>query len=191
MYTKTMIRQLVRIFCFISFLFFIVSTTHAAERFATCDQCGLCQNNNPPGNWVDCQKCLYPNASDDPAALETLRIIDTAPSATAPTPKPGRYFTGLGCIKTDMTDFTQQGAAGNVIQLVLNIIFSTAGGIAFLYVIYGTFVLITSQAQPERINYGKRVIVGSIIGLIFCASSVLIVNLIAGGILQLPGFSSN
>lgn len=182
-------QRLVLIAVIILSIFFFASNVFAANRFATCDQCGYCQNYQPPSNWEACRTCLYPAASSNPTIKDTLRIPDTASESAAPTPLPGNFFTGIGCIKTNLTDFTQEGAAGSVVQLILNGIFATAGGIAFLYIIYGTYILITSQAEPERLNYAKRVIMGAVVGLIFCVSSVLIVNLIASGILQLPGFS--
>jgi len=67
-------------------------------------------------------------------------------------------------------------------------VFSVAGGIAFLYLIYGAFIITTSQSNPERLNYGRRVVYGAITGLIFTLGSVFIVKFIASGILKIPGF---
>jgi len=62
------------------------------------------------------------------------------------------------------------------------------GGIALLMLMYGGFLILTSQAEPERLNYGRRVVTGAVIGLIFALGSVFIVNIIGSGILRLPGF---
>lgn len=175
--------------------YFPVRPVAAQQRYATCDQCGYCQGKTIPQDWEQCRQCLYPEASTNANANDTLLI--TGPDAAAtntfeqigpPTPAPGRYYTQIGCIRTNLNSFTQDGAAGSVVQVLLNIIFSTAGGIAFLYIIYGSFILITSQANPERISYGKRIVVGAIVGLLFCVGSVFIVNLIGSGILHLPSF---
>ena len=99
----------------------------------------------------------------------------------------GRQYTFLGCLGGG-AGFTEEGAVGGVVQSLLNIIFSVAGGISFLYLIYGSYIIITSQANPERLNYGKRVLYGAIAGLIFTIGSVFIVNFIASGILKIPGF---
>lgn len=95
----------------------------------------------------------------------------------------------IGCINTSLDSFTNPLAAGSVTQKLLNIVFSIAGGIAFLYLLYGSFLVLTSQSDPEKLNQGKRVIYGAIIGVIFAFSAVFIVNMIASNVLKIPGFS--
>jgi hypothetical protein len=155
-------------------------------RYAACDLCGYCPPNTAPQSWPSCQKCLYPNISSDPTTMESL-IIDPETNLP-PSPFPGRQHTFLGCLGKGEGGFGEEGAAGSVIQSILNIIFSAAGGIAFLYLIYGSFVVATSQANPEKLNYGKRVVYGAIAGLVFTLASVFIVKFIASGILKIPGF---
>lgn len=158
----------------------------SGPRFAACDLCGFCPPANPPQSWTSCKKCLYPDISDDPTTLESLKIDEN--SNLPPTPFPGKQYTFLGCLGGGSGGFTTEGSAGGVVQSVLNIIFSVAGGIAFLYLLYGSFIIATSQADPERLNYGKRLVNGAIIGLVFTLGSVLLVNFIASGILKIPGF---
>lgn len=155
-------------------------------RFAACDLCGFCPPANPPKNWLSCKKCLYPDISDDPQTLESVKINEE--TNLPPTPYLGRQYTFLGCLGGRSGGFTQEESAGGVVQSILNIIFSLAGGVAFLYLLYGSFIIAVSQADPERLNYGKRVVSGAIIGLIFTLGSVLLVNFIASGILKVPGF---
>ncbi|OGK46489.1 hypothetical protein A2963_01835 [Candidatus Roizmanbacteria bacterium RIFCSPLOWO2_01_FULL_40_13] len=155
-------------------------------RYSACDLCGYCPPDPPPSTWESCRKCLYPNASNSPPTKATL-VVDPA-SNTGPTPYPGRQYTVIGCIKTDLASFSQQGAAAGVVQTLLNIIFGIIGGLAFLYLIYGSFVVLTSQAEPERLNYGKRLIIGAVVGAVFSLLSVFIVNFLASGILRIPGF---
>lgn len=163
-------------------------TPTTGPRYAACDLCGYCPPNNPPGNWASCQQCLYPNSNPDPTSMDTLKIdpATNMPIAAAA----GRQYTFLGCITTGSGSF-QEGGAGNVVQTLLRIIFSIVGGVAFLYFIYGAFVIMTSQNAPERLNYGRRVVYGAIIGLIFSLTSVMLVNLIAGQVLKIPGFGGN
>lgn len=169
------------------FILSIIPTIKGQDRFAACDLCGYCPSDNKiPSTWEKCRLCLYPNANADPAAKDTLRV-DSATN-TGPTPYPGRQYTVLGCIKTDLSSFSEEGAAASVVQILLNIIFSVIGGIAFLYLIYGSFTVLTSQAEPERLNYGKRLVYGAIVGLIFSLLSGFIVNFLASGILKIPGF---
>ncbi len=164
-----------------------VSTT-GGPRYSACDLCGYCPPNPPPQSWGDCQKCLYPGISSDPTTMESLAVD---PTTNLPiTPVPGRQYTFLGCLTTGGNGSFEQGGAGGVVQSLLRIIFSVVGGVAFLYLIYGSFVILTSQNEPEKLNYGKRIIYGAIIGLIFSLTSILIVNLVANQILQIPGFGS-
>lgn len=161
----------------------------SGPRYSACDLCGYCPPEDPPQSWLSCKKCLYPNISNDPTSLESLKI-DTD-SNLPPTPFPGRQHTLLGCLGGGPGGFTGTGSAGGVVQSALNIIFSAAGGIAFLYLLYGSFIIATSQADPERLNYGKRLVNGAIIGLVFTLGSVLLVNFTASGILKVPGFGES
>lgn len=159
--------------------------TDSGPRYAACDLCGYCPPNPPPQSWLKCKKCLYPNLSDDASLMETLKIDPQ--TNLPPTPALGRQYTFLGCLGGG-SSFSEEGSGGIFVQSILNIIFSVAGGIAFLYLIYGSFIILTSQSDPEKLNYGKRIVNGAIIGLVFTLSSVLIVNFIASGILKLPEF---
>ena len=178
-------------------------------RFATCDACGLCivggvcsvnltptpgQQSQVPGDWKNCVKCLYPDlypqaSNPNPSRCDTLLIDATTNLPKNPTTA-GRQFTMLGCIKSGTSlGFNNQTGASSFVQKLLDVIFSLAGSIAFLYLMYGGFIVLTSQADPERLNYGKRLIYGAITGLIITISSVFIVNLIGSGILHIPGFT--
>lgn len=160
-------------------------TVSAQTRYAACDLCGYCPPNPAPQSWSACQKCLYPDINPDPTAKDSLEVD---PETNLPTsPVPGRQYTFLGCIKSG-DGFSSEGAAGGIVQTLLNTIFSVAGGIAFLYLIYGAFIIATSQSNPERLNYGRRVVYGAITGLIFTLGSVFVVKSIASGILKIPGF---
>jgi len=161
------------------------SPTTAGPRYAACDLCGYCPPNPAPQSWKACQKCLYPNINPDPAAMDSLKVdVDTN---LPPAPVLGRQYTFLGCIKSG-NGFSNEGAVGGVVQTLLNIIFSMSGGIAFLYLIYGSFIIATSQSSPDKLNYGRRVVYGAIAGLIFTLGSVFVVKFIASGILKIPGF---
>jgi len=180
--------MLKKIFIIILFLFvfaFASQQAFAQTRYAACDLCGYCPPNPAPQSWSACQKCIYPDINPDPTAMDSLKVD---PETNLPTsPVLGRQYTFLGCIKSN-EGFGSEGAVGGVVQIILNIIFSLSGGIAFLYLIYGSFIIVTSQANPERLNYGRRVIYGAIAGLIFTLGSVFIVQFSASGILKIPGF---
>ena len=178
-------KKIIIFIIFIIVITIITPLTHSQTRYAACDLCGFCPPNPAPQSWPACQKCLYPEINSDPTAMESL-IVN--PETNLPiAPVPGRQYTFLGCLG-GVGGFRQEGAAGSVVQSLLNIVFSLSGGIAFLYLLYGAFVIATSQANPERLNYGKRVVYGAIAGLIFTVGSVFIVKFIASGVLKIPGF---
>ncbi len=157
-------------------------------RYGVCDLCGYCPLNQPtpPSTWANCVACIYPSVSPIPSLKQSLLIDPYANSG--PTPFPGHQYTVLGCIKTDLRSFRQEGAASSVVQVLLNIVFSVVGGVGLLAIIYGSFLILTSQGNIEQLNYGKRVVFGAIVGIIFSVSSVFIINLLASGVLKLPGF---
>lgn len=174
---------------FILLLLFLVPVlAFSQERYAACDLCGFCPPNNPPSNWPDCVQCIYPSANPlDPNTKDTLRIADQI-NNYPPTPATGKHYTIIGCFNTNLPDFRNPGAAASVSQGLLKLVFGVVGGIAFLYLMYGAFVVLTSQSEPDRLRHGKQIIFGSIIGLIFSLFSLFLVNLIASQILKIPGF---
>lgn len=183
------IRKFIIFIIFITVITVITPGAFAQTRYAACDLCGYCPPNPAPQSWPACQKCLYPNISSDPSTNESL-IVDPATNL-APTPATGKQYTFLGCLGGAGGGFANEGAAGGVVQSLLNIIFSVSGGIAFLYLLYGSFIIATSQSNPEKLNYGKRVVYGAIAGLIFTLGSVFVVKFIASGMLKIPGFGES
>lgn len=173
-----------------------------AQRYAECDACGYCIGRDIPESWIDCRNCLYPDvAAHDGQAIsnETLEIItDPADPRLDPTkkalnqpvpPAKGKYFTQLGCVDTSLSSFSDPGAAGGVLNFILTkLIFPATGVLAFGTLIYGSFLLVTAQGAEMQIATGKRYITGSIVGLIFTFSIVLIVNIVGSDVLRIPGF---
>lgn len=156
-------------------LFYLPPTVKSSQsplNLANCDACGYCQGSSPPSNWEKCRNCLYPQ-------LTGFQAIDNKTLEGLPTPDPEHHYTMLGCISTNPGQFTRQ---------MTDFFFRITGGIAFLFLLYGASVLITSQADPEKLNHGKRIVYGSIVGLLFVLLSVFIFNFIANNILKLPGF---
>lgn len=188
----------------------VFATDATGPRFVTCDACGFCpvidNTVNPttckvdptggpvPGNWTTCVRCLYPGlyptgVVPDPNNCKTLSI--NKDTNLAPTSFIGRQYTMIGCLTSNGGFENNKGTgASSFVQALFDLlVFRITGGIAFLYLMYGSFLVLTSQADPERLHYGRRVIIGAIVGLIFALSSVFIVNLMGSGILRLPGFT--
>ena len=184
-------RKFFLVFIFIFFIFATFSTIifgQEAQRFATCDLCGYCLGKKPPSNWESCRACLYPQANSNPEAGDTLKI--NPETNIPPTPALGRWYTFLGCINTNLGSFEQQGAAGSVVNTLLKIISSFVGGASLISLLYGAFIILTSQNNPEKINQGKRIVIGAIVGLTFAIFAVFLVGFIGEKVLKLPGFNS-
>ena len=168
--------------------FFPKLSTAQVDRFADCDLCGYCQVEDAvpkPGNWEKCRQCLYPLAAN----TNDTRLIDDVTGAK-PTTNPGHYYTQIGCLNANIADVTNPGAAGSLVSQLLNIlIFPAAGAIAFLYLLYGAFLLLTSQNDREKLDEGKKTVTRAIIGLLFTLSAVFIVTFIAGNVIKVPGFN--
>lgn len=168
------------------------------NRFAQCDLCGYCNGQDAPGDWNECAACVYPDipiAPEDANPLDnyTLEIKeDASRNFVQVTPYQGRMHTMLGCLSTNIGDFNvfDQNAgqvASPVINTILNMLFRIAGGLAFLYLLYGSYVVMTSRDNPEQVARGRATIIGSIVGVVFALSATLILNFI-GGTIGIPGF---
>ena len=87
-------------------------------------------------------------------------------------------WTGIGCLETKPKEF---------VQSLLSIAIGIGGGIAFLLIIYGSFILTTAAGVPDNIQKGREIIGSAISGLLFIIFSVVLLNLIGVQILQIPG----
>lgn len=72
--------------------------------------------------------------------------------------------------------------------IILRFISGLIGGIAFLALLRGTLLILTSQGDPERINQGKDWIVSAVVGLVFMTFSTIVLAIIGVDIIRIPGF---
>lgn len=128
----------------------------------TCDECG----------W--CNRYVTPPA---PSPFNWQQCHDCLNPSGSFTNK--RYYTVFGCIDTD---------AGPLVQNILRIVFGIAGGSAFLSIIYGAVLVLTSTGDPERLQSGKDTITSSLIGLLLVIFSVFLLRVVGMDILKFPGF---
>ena len=89
-------------------------------------------------------------------------------------------LTDFGCIPNDPAGFT-----ATIYRIGLGMI----GGVAILFIIYGGYILLTSQGDPTRLNKGKSYIMYAIIGLLLAVFGYVFIEVIAVDILHIPGFS--
>jgi hypothetical protein len=88
-------------------------------------------------------------------------------------------WTALGCIYVEQSTFA---------SFIFLFALGGGGGIAFLIMLYGLFLIVTAAGDPEKMTAGKQAITAALIGLLFIIFSVIILNLIGVQILGIPGF---
>lgn len=93
----------------------------------------------------------------------------------------GGVYSGIGCIKTDLSQFVQETLFGLGIGL--------AGVLALLCIIYAAFQMQSSQGNPEKLKKAQELITSCIMGLMLIIFSVFILRLIGVNILRIPGFN--
>lgn len=89
--------------------------------------------------------------------------------------------TALGCLpfKSDQNQFT---------SALLGFLAGVSGAIALVIMLIATFQIMTGGDNAEQVKKGKELFTGAIMGLVFIIFSVTLLKIIAGDIIQLPGF---
>lgn len=93
----------------------------------------------------------------------------------------GEIWSAIGCVPTDFSKIISKYIFGTGVGI--------AGGIAFLYFIYGSFLILTSSGNPEKIEEARQIITSAISGLLLIIFSVFLLHVIGVDILKLPGFN--
>lgn len=91
---------------------------------------------------------------------------------------PQTLNTALGCIPYD------ERFAGALLGFLAGI----SGGVALVIMLMGVFQMMTSAGDPQKLQKGKELFTSAIVGLLVIIFSVTLLNVIAGDIIQLPGF---
>lgn len=86
--------------------------------------------------------------------------------------------TGVGPIRTDPAGF---------IKWFFGFLLGIGGGIALLLIIYSGYKFMTSRGDPEKTKGAKETFTSALVGLIFLIFSMVILQVIAGTILKVPG----
>lgn len=92
----------------------------------------------------------------------------------------GTVETELGCIPTDPVGFVTK-----FYGIGLGII----GGVAILFIIYGSYLLMTSQGNPQQTANGRSYIIYAIVGLLFAIFGYVLMQVVLVNVLKVPGFS--
>jgi Type IV secretion system pilin len=87
--------------------------------------------------------------------------------------------TDLGCIPNDPAGFVAK---------FYGIGLGLIGGVAVLFIIYGGYIILSSQGNPQNLNRGKSYIMYAIIGLLLAIFGFVFIQIIAVNVLGIPGF---
>jgi len=100
---------------------------------------------------------LFPLATQILAAFQPIRCDGDG------------VLTGFGCLPTLPWEFANE---------IREILLAAGSGIAMLLMILGSFFVLTSQGNPDRLKKGKEIFSGAIIGLLFMIFSTFIFQFI-------------
>jgi hypothetical protein len=84
--------------------------------------------------------------------------------------------TALGCIPTDPQ---------KLIIVLLPWAIGLGGGIAFLFMLYAAFLILTSTGDPEKLKNGQEILTNAIIGLLFVIFSTFLLRIIGIPIMEI------
>lgn len=87
--------------------------------------------------------------------------------------------TAIGCIHTSPVEFVK-----DLMKFVIGI----GGGLAFLMMLLGAFQMLTSAGNPETLKAGQDRLTSAVIGLLFVIFTILLLQIVGIGILNIPGF---
>jgi hypothetical protein len=88
--------------------------------------------------------------------------------------------TAIGCIPV-LADDNGVSFMGWILKWAVGI----GGGIAFILIMYGGFMVMTSQGNPERVKAGQELITSAVSGLILLVLSIFLLKFIGVDILGL------
>ena len=127
-----------------------------------------------------------PGPSPTPAPLPTTKPpIDPSCNSNGLDYLPSTFFsdgqgirTALGCIP-----YYPLGIVGWVLIYIVPL----GGGIGFLMLLAGTFGVMTSAGNPEKLQKAQQLITSAIAGMLFIIFGVYLLNLIGVQIFKIPG----
>ena len=94
--------------------------------------------------------------------------------------QPGETATEIGCVPNNPVGF---------VQFFYNWGLGLIAVVALLFLMYGSYVLMTSKGNPEMVARGRSFFFYAIVGLLFAAFGIFIIRLITVDVLKVPGFN--
>ena len=92
----------------------------------------------------------------------------------------GVFDTDLGKIPCSPTGFATS---------LYGIGLSFIGVVALLFIVYGGFLILTSQGNFDQVRRGKAYITYSIVGVVLAISGYALYQILAIDVIKIPGFS--
>lgn len=89
--------------------------------------------------------------------------------------------TAIGCL--DVLS-TPEAFLGQLLKWAIGV----GGGIAFLLIVYASFMIMTSAGMPDRVKAGQELLTSAISGLILLIFSIFVLRFIGVDILELNKF---
>ncbi len=95
------------------------------------------------------------------------------------------------CTKGDITTTlgTIPCSPGGFTTALYGIGLGLIGSVSLLYIVYGGYLILTSQGNPEQLNKGKSYILYAIIGVVVAVAGFAMYQIIAVDILKAPNMS--
>ena len=140
------------------------------------------------GNLTSCpEPTATPKPTNTPIPTATPKPTNTPiPVLATATPippspvDPDCLETDLGCIPSHPLRFTEQVYIWGLGLL---------SGIALLFIMYGGYLIMTSQGNPTRLENGRKYIYYAIGAMILGTMGFVLLEIIAKDLLQIPGFT--
>lgn len=73
-----------------------------------------------------------------------------------------------------------QGGASGALGNILNVVYSSAGVLAVIVIIYGAYIYVTSDGNASNVKRGKDAILGASIGIVVIIMAFTITQFILG-----------
>ncbi len=97
----------------------------------------------------------------------------------------GEYNSAFGCISTYIVPDSSGGKS--FVTSILQLGVGLGSGFALVLMLYGTFLVSSSEGIPDRIKAGQEIITSAAMGLIFMLVSIFMLNFVGVKILAIPG----
>ena len=144
----------------------VCDVAFTCPRGDCCDIYSECTSSTP-GTFPSVMPPSLPGTAQSPLGGDCLsdEMLDTA----------------IGCIPISDTDA--------LVKFILTWAVGIGGGIAFALILYGGFLIMTSQGDPKRLSAGQETMTSAIMGIMLLIFSVFILRLIGVDILGIPGWT--